>query len=228
MPPALSDEENGVSSGEEEIPYRGKAQVEDAEDAENEEGDEEEGDEEEYVVEKIMSHAFKDDGVCMYEVKWLGYEKKADRTWEPEDNLAGAADVLNEYFEKIGGQPQFGESKTKKRGRKKSGVESESATPVAPAKRAKKEKEWAPPPGSWENDVDYIDTVEESPDPKTGEKARFAYVVWYNQKKTQHPLSMVYHKCPQKMLAYYESHLVFTHTDQDEGLNGAQAEEADL
>lgn len=22
-----------------------------------------------------------------YEVKWKGYEKKADRTWEPEENL---------------------------------------------------------------------------------------------------------------------------------------------
>ena len=28
-----------------------------------------------------------DQGVLKFEVKWEGYEKKADRTWEPEENL---------------------------------------------------------------------------------------------------------------------------------------------
>lgn len=26
-------------------------------------------------------------GQLRFEVKWEGYEKKSDRTWEPEDNL---------------------------------------------------------------------------------------------------------------------------------------------
>jgi hypothetical protein len=26
-------------------------------------------------------------GLPLYEVKWEGYEKKSDRTWEPEENL---------------------------------------------------------------------------------------------------------------------------------------------
>jgi hypothetical protein len=26
-------------------------------------------------------------GVPLYEVKWEGYDKKSDRTWEPEENL---------------------------------------------------------------------------------------------------------------------------------------------
>jgi hypothetical protein len=29
-------------------------------------------------------------GVLKFEIKWEGYEKKADRTWEPEENLAYA------------------------------------------------------------------------------------------------------------------------------------------
>jgi chromobox protein 1 len=78
---------------------------------------------------------------------------------------------------------------------------------TAPAKKPKKEKEWTPPQGSWENDVDYVETVEQVPDPKTGEEKRYAYLVWNNDKKTQHLLSSVYQKCPQKMLQYYESHL---------------------
>lgn len=27
------------------------------------------------------------DGILRFEVKWEGYDKKSDRTWEPEENL---------------------------------------------------------------------------------------------------------------------------------------------
>jgi len=60
-------------------------------------------------------------------------------------------------------------------------------------------------------------TLEETQDPKTGKLGRFAYLVWNNDKKTQHPLKHVYSKCPQKMLQYYESHLVFTQNDTVNG-----------
>ncbi|KAF2117425.1 hypothetical protein BDV96DRAFT_572083 [Lophiotrema nucula] len=219
MPPALSDEE-GPSSGDE-IPYRSKDK--DASEEPEDEGDdgEEEAEEEEFVVEHILSHNPQGAEV-LYEVKWQGYEAKKDRTWEPESNLAGAKEVLREYWESIGGKPE--PTGGKKRKGKKSAADSKTATPVE-TKRAKKEKEWSPPPGSWENDVDYVDTVEESIDPKTAKKARFAYLVWNNSKKTQHPLKHVYHKCPQKMLLYYESHLVFTNNQgHEDRINGADKE----
>jgi chromobox protein 1 len=42
-----------------------------------------------YIVENILNHLVDDeDGTIKYEVKWAGFEKKADRTWEPEENLS--------------------------------------------------------------------------------------------------------------------------------------------
>jgi len=41
-----------------------------------------------FVVEKIVSHLVDEaSGELRFEVKWEGYDKKSDRTWEPEDNL---------------------------------------------------------------------------------------------------------------------------------------------
>lgn len=121
----------------------------------------------------------------------------------------GAGEVLQEYWDSIGGRPEVGGKGGKKRGRKStvSNLDSAASTPVSTTKRAKKEVEWSPPAGSWETEVAYVETVTETPDHKTGEHQRFAYLVWYNQKKSQHPLRQVYQKCPQKMLEYYESHL---------------------
>ena len=112
--------------------------------------------------------------------------------------------MLKEYFEDIGGRPVKPEKGTKRKGRA-STVKSETGTPVSSSsKRTKKneepvEKVWSPPPGSWEHDVSHIDTVEQSIDPKTGKEAKYAYIVWNNQKKTQHPLRHLYTKCPQKV-----------------------------
>ena len=112
-----------------------------------------------------------------------------------------AIDVLNEYFEEIGGRPEPVQKGKKRKGRKSIANSEAASTPASTTKRVKKDKEqeWSPPPGSWENDVNYVDTVEESLDPKTGNLTRYAYLVWTNGKKTQHPLAHVYHKCPQKV-----------------------------
>lgn len=123
------------------------------------------------------------------------HEQVPTLTWIRE----GARDVLNEYLEEIGGRPEV---KTKKRKGRKSAAESESAPP-ATSKRMKKEKEWSPPPGSWEDDVDYVDTVEETRNPSTGKLERYAYLVWNNRRKTQHPLPHTYQKCPQKVCMRY-------------------------
>lgn len=120
----------------------------------------------------------------------------------------GAIEILKEYWEEIGGRPAPKSGGTKRKGRKSGVADSEAGTPAASTKRAKKEEEWSPPPGSWENEVDYVETVAETISPTTGEKQRVGYLVWQGTHgKTQHPLHIIYQKCPQKMLQYYESHL---------------------
>lgn len=210
MPPALSDEEVSASSGDEQIPAK-KPQKEkpvEEEEKEDEEVDPDaaSGDDDEYVVEKIIGHKNTKSGI-MYHVKWQGYDDPEDLTWETEDNLEGVV-ALDEYFKTIGGKPEAG---AKKRGRK-SAANTEVDAAVA-AKRMKKEPEWSPPTGSWEDEVDRVDTVEQRLDPKTGKSVKYGYLVWKRQNKTQHPLHLIFKKCPQKMLAYFEEHLVFNSTD---------------
>jgi len=154
MPPALSDHE---ASSDNEIPAQKTTKPKKDEPIQEDEevGDADEEEEpDEYVVEKIMGHKFVN-GDLVFEVKWQGYEAKKDRTWEPEENMDGAADVIVEYFEEIGGRPEP-KGGQKRKGRQ-SGVKSESGTPAG-AKRVKQEKSWSPPPGSWEHDVSHIDT----------------------------------------------------------------------
>lgn len=107
-----------------------------------------------------------------------------------------------EYHKSINGRPD-----TKKRGRKSGANTGESTgtdTPVA-AKRMKKEKPWAPPAGSWEDDVDSVETVEQRINPKTGLQEKYGYLIWTHrsedghQVKTQHPLQLIFKKCPQKV-----------------------------
>jgi chromobox protein 1 len=183
-----------------------------------------------YVVEKILNHLVDDeDGTIKYEVKWAGFEKKSDRTWEPEENLYNsfttavrfsankfirvtAPEVLTAYLSKVGGKEAIiaeweekkgsaSEPKGRKRGRssvganggeapKKKGRKSHpaSSTPPASAKQ-----EFKPPTGSWEEDVIGIDACE-------GPKGDvLVYLTWKGQHKTQHPLSQVYKRCPQRV-----------------------------
>ncbi|KAL1610777.1 hypothetical protein SLS60_002448 [Paraconiothyrium brasiliense] len=209
---ALSDEETSQSSEAEEIPAKKQSKSKSAEPVQDEEDDEDEDEEEEYVVEEIRAHKTVK-GSVVYHVKWQGYDDPKDMTWEGEDNLEGVQ-ALVDYHKSIGGRPEGG----KKRKGRKSAADTETSTPVA-AKRMKKEKEWAPPPGSWEAEVDHVDTVEQRLNPKTGQIEKFGYLVWNNRIKTQHPLPLIFKKCPQRMLAYFEEHLVFNNAEE-ETVNG--------
>ncbi|KAL8947199.1 MAG: hypothetical protein Q9183_007816, partial [Haloplaca sp. 2 TL-2023] len=71
-----------------------------------------------FPVEVILNHSDGwEDGRLRYEVKWEGYEKKKDRTWETEENLRGAPDLVRQYWATIGGS-----GKNKKRGRESTGT----------------------------------------------------------------------------------------------------------
>ncbi|KAK0709441.1 hypothetical protein B0T26DRAFT_742882 [Lasiosphaeria miniovina] len=187
-------------------------------DAGDSDGDDEELEEEEYVVEKIMSHMIDAQGKLLFEVKWEGYEKKSDRTWEPEENFAESASLaLEEYFRSAGGRGKVFKStanplKGKKRGRQSTG------TPAATGKRSKKNGEqhpadedtpltaknvqWKPPAGSWEDHIAQLDACEDEDTHKL-----MVYLTWKNGHKTQHETSVIYNRCPQKMLQFYERHV---------------------
>ncbi|OHE97974.1 chromo domain-containing protein [Colletotrichum orchidophilum] len=194
---------------------------------EEEEEEEEEGDEDdnleadEYVVEKILDHQVADDGTVNFRVKWEGYSKKADQTWEPEDSLKeGASEILEEYLRKLGGREALFEEKTKAKTTKKRGrAGASSSTPPASSKKSKrnghpaeatppasakeaKSKAWTLPSGSWEDGVESIDACE---DEESG--SIIIYLNWRNGQKTKHPKEVVYKRCPQKMLQFYEKHI---------------------
>ncbi|KAF5508220.1 Chromo domain-containing protein 2 [Colletotrichum fructicola] len=203
----------------------GSAAAANGDDDEDEDEDEDEDDDDleadEYVVEKILDHQVGDDGLVNFRVKWEGYEKKADQTWEPEDSLKeGAAEILEEYLRAIGGREALFEQKTKAKTTKKRGRPAASSTPPATTKKSRrnghpadstppasavaaaKAKPWTLPSGSWEEDVESIDACQ---DEVSG--ALVIYLNWKNGQKTKHPTEVVYKRCPQKMLRFYEKHI---------------------
>ncbi|KFY12602.1 hypothetical protein V492_03780 [Pseudogymnoascus sp. VKM F-4246] len=246
MPPALSDSESESPEVEEQVtlqanngrPSRAsnghiKKMSEDASDGEDEilavraedkeEEEEDEDDDEEgedvYVVEAIKNHMFDEDGKIRFQVKWEGYNKPSDMTWEPEENLETAIEIVEDYYNQIGGREfvndeaarELEKVKTappRKRGRAPSG------TAAAPkGKKGKVEKhpkdttppkslEFKVPSGSWEHEVKAIEQVEEQDDGTLQ-----VHVFWNGGYRTAHPVEKAYKHCPQKMLRFYEQHM---------------------
>ncbi|KAI0477180.1 heterochromatin protein one [Xylariaceae sp. FL0804] len=196
----------------------------------NDDDDDEEGedlDEDEYIVEKILSHVCESDGSLKFKVKWEGYEKKADQTWEDEENLReNAAEVLDDYLSKQGGRDKIVEQaeaglKSKKRGRPSTGTPTngtkrrrngdhpaDSTPPASGNARA-----WKPPAGTWEDEIESIDACHDENTSKL-----MVYLTWKNGHKTQHDTKVIYQRCPQKMLQFYERHvkIVMAESAKDE------------
>ncbi|KAM4062992.1 chromo shadow domain-containing protein [Hirsutella rhossiliensis] len=239
MPPALSDEEasdiepqraaswrQSVSADDEELlgdsdltRNGAEAVVEVEDDEEDEDGDEDqegELDEDEFIVEAIKKHMVDEDGSLKFLVKWEGWEKKSDMTWEPEDNLLeSASEVLTEYYKQIGGRDKIFEESEKAARGKKRGRASSGGAAMTTTKRSRKNglhpaessppatsKKWSPPAGSWEDEIESIDACEDE-----GSGRLVVYLIWKNGRKTKHDTSVIYKKCPQKMLQFYERHV---------------------
>ncbi|POS86254.1 hypothetical protein EPUL_000904 [Erysiphe pulchra] len=170
-------------------------------------------------------------GELRFEIKWEGYDKKSDRTWEPEENLESASKMLNEYLASVGGKDLIladwaekkalaqSSKKGKKRGRRSGGKgaagqkrrrtsDSHPAHTSPPA--SAKITRFKPPTGSWEEEVTAIDACEGT------QGNMVVFLTWKGGHKSQHPLDQIYKRCPQKMLQFYESHLVFKTEDGNE------------
>lgn len=209
-------------------PKKGKVDTppanDDDEEDEQEEGDEEEGSEEEdedvYIVEAIINHRFED-GTLKFHVRWKDYPKLKDHTWESEDVLESAIDVVNEYIDGVGGREALAKAPKaggKKRGRKSTnGADTPASVPGSQQKNGKRarklesedpKQEESPgpsqpklPPGNWEDLISTIDTMER----QVG--GLYILLTFKNGQRIKQPASVVYKRCPQRMLQFYESHL---------------------
>ncbi|OAA70262.1 chromo domain-containing protein [Cordyceps fumosorosea ARSEF 2679] len=230
--PTSVDLDDDEDQEDEEKEQSGEAKTSDAENGnDDDDDDDEEGDEDVFIVEAIKKHMIDEDGSLKFHVKWEGYDKKADMTWEPEENLEESAnEILEEYFNKIGGRDSIFKETAKalsgkKRGRKgSSAVAGGVSADPTPTKRSRKSngthpsqstppastKPWSPPAGSWEEAIQSIDACHDE-----GSGNLMVYLVWKNGKKTKHTTQVIYAKCPQKMLQFYEQHIKIVKPEEE-------------
>lgn len=117
---------------------------------------------------------------------------------------SGAQEAIDEYFNDIGGRPEYNSTAPRKRGRQSLGTPASKATPKRArttvskkngAAESEEDSKWTPPAGkSWEEEVTIIDTIERDPE---GELV--CYVQWRDGNKSQHPIKDIYRKCPQRV-----------------------------
>ncbi|KAF3388523.1 Chromatin-associated protein swi6 [Penicillium rolfsii] len=239
MPPPiedLSDEDSGDIPFDNQNGTTEDAKEPDQVDAEDEEDDDEEEEEDVYIVETITDHAWMEDGSFRLLVKWKGWDKPEDMTWEPESSLkSGAKDTLDAYYKKIGGRPRKNAAKPAAKaapGRKRKSTSetkesSDSAEPTKqkrprkssapateepPAETAAEGEEddlsWTPKGKDWGSHLEKVDTIIRDQD----SKQLFAFLLWKNGKRSRVALEMCYDRCPKQMLKFYENHLVFKET----------------
>lgn len=114
-----------------------------------------------------------------------------------------AGDILQAYLDKVGGRDEILRQSAEASSKKKRGRQS---TGTAGSKRAKKNghpdsstppassKQWAPPSGPWEDEIELIDACEQEDNGKL-----VVYLNWKNGQKTKHDTDVIYKKCPQKV-----------------------------
>ncbi|EPS33934.1 hypothetical protein PDE_08896 [Penicillium oxalicum 114-2] len=241
MPPPIediSDEESG------DIPFDNKNGANDdviendeAEAEDDEEDDDEVEDEDVYVVEKILDHAWMDNGSFKLQVKWKGWERPEDLTWEPEASLkSGAKQILDAYYKKIGGRPRKNAAKpvakagpgrkrkstsdakepsastepteSKRARRKSSAPATEDSNPEGGLEAEENDFSWTPKGKDWGSQLDRVDTIIRDQE----SKSLFAFLLWKNGRRSRVALETCYEKCPRQMLQFYENHLVFKET----------------
>ncbi|KAK9373516.1 uncharacterized protein V1513DRAFT_459693 [Lipomyces chichibuensis] len=175
---------------------------------ESETDDEDDEDQDTYTVEAIMGHDFNKKGEMLFHIKWLGYDKPEDDSWEPEANLEGAREMVEEYLEKIGGRPEpepprkHGVALRRQKAKK---VEDTTSDSIGKNRWANDDSSDLPL-GSWETKIKEIKSIS-----KTDQGKLLFTIEWADgQKDAAVEAQVLYSKAPQKALQFYESHIQFS------------------
>jgi len=122
-------------------------------------------------------------------IKWLGYDKPEDNTWEDEENCVGSHQLIDAYWLSIGGKPAI--SAAKPAAARKRNVSTPSSDRAGDAKRRRRQdtseegtpvpvktmqiSEWKPPADleSWDDKVAAVETME-----KTDNGMILVYLLW--------------------------------------------------
>ncbi|WZH48845.1 Putative chromatin-associated swi6 [Fusarium acuminatum] len=149
-----------------------------------------------------------------------------------DEDVESAQEILDQYLEKFGGREQLFEqtetaAKTKKRRRATNGTSSATSTTTKRSRRTEAHpadstppttaKKWSPPAGSWEDEIETIDACEDE-----GSGKLIVYLIWKNGHKTKHDVQIIYKKCPQRMLRFYERHVKIIREENKALADGAE------
>ncbi|KAG5519457.1 hypothetical protein PMAC_002084 [Pneumocystis sp. 'macacae'] len=141
-----------------------------------------------------------------YLIKWKDYDDLEDNTWEDEASCEGCKDLIEQYWESIGGRPSLSEKSAV--GRKRKSVQShknaDNEYEIKHRKSTIKSRElstnvsteaWKPPMhlSSWEDQIESVDTIERDASGKL-----LVYVNWIHGEKSVHDSLLIYQKCPLK------------------------------
>lgn len=140
------------------------------------------------------------------------YDLAAIATTIPPDGKSGESAPLKPLGKNR--SKQQAKSRSKPNSTSTAPIKTESATHKSDSssskrKRTRESDDWAPPASltSWEDEVETIDTVERRQ--IAGEDELVVHLVWKSGKKTEHLTRDIRRKCPQKLLDFYEGHLIF-------------------
>ncbi|KAL7422410.1 hypothetical protein Q5752_003056 [Cryptotrichosporon argae] len=203
--------------------------------ADGESGEDGAEEEEEYEVKAILDHRADGPGKFEYLISWVGYGPEHN-TWEKQGNVEHARDIVEQYWKKVPkSQP------VRKRGPGRTSTSSQASSSSRPAKQARTSRANGANGANkgeaidihdddddekagfdlthvgsvdkyiavkdWEPLVASIDTIERGEDGKL-----VVYLEMKGGEKVMQPAEVVNMRCPQKMIAFYESRLKWSLT----------------
>ncbi|KAH6971928.1 hypothetical protein EDB80DRAFT_591673, partial [Ilyonectria destructans] len=168
-----------------------------------------------FIVETIKNHVIDKNGNLVFQVKWKGQSQVRTRhlrfilqfSYQRVFLRVSGDEILNEYFDTIGGRDKIFKESDRAAKTKKGRQTTNGTFSTRPKRLQRNEahvgdetllattKQWNPPSGSWEDEIETIGACEEDDNGKL-----IVYLIWKNGQKTKHETQIIYKKCPQKVV----------------------------